>query len=146
MIIDILLLVALIAFMLLFFVEKEQNADLDYTLTTYKISKQQEVAELKMKIEELEGRDKIVRIEKFVARPTTITSKFDIMTEFIEDQNVFKNVVIREMAREIAEQIYLNPYAYQLFFFNNCLENHEKVEIRMRFLPYPEAAVWEEVK
>ena len=61
MIVDILLIAALISFMLLFFVEKEQNADLDFTFTTYKISKQHDIEELNEKIKELEGRDIKVR-------------------------------------------------------------------------------------
>lgn len=147
MIIIFILMFALVLFFMSgFFYWKDRHSDAIEMWTKESETKDKILVELNERIKELEGRDKIVRIEKFVARPTTITGKFDIMTEFIEDQSTFKNIVIREMAREIAEQLYLNPYSYQVFFLNSRLEQHETVEIRMRFLPYPEAAVWEEVK
>lgn len=110
-------------------------------------SKNNIITSLRETIETLKARDKVIKIEKFYSKPTEISSKITVHKDcdFI-DEKTFKEIIVYELSKDLAEKISLDPYFYKVLFSFDPMMRCETVEIRTRFLPYMEAAEWKSLK
>ena len=144
----IIILVVLIILALLLGLKKEADDNLSLYLkeSIECDSLKEELKTTKEELEAIKAIGRVIKIEKFYAQPKEISSKLTIQSEVIDDEKMFKDIIIHELSRSIAEEIALDPYFYKVFFSFNAFDNCETVEVRTRVLPYMEAAEWKDFK
>ena len=89
--------------------------------------------------------ERVIKIERVVIEPKEIEFKFMLHERFVDDTELFKKVVTREVARYMGEELERDPYLCKLYFEQNPINFHEWVKIKFRMLPYPEGVVWDDI-
>ena len=120
--------------------EKELHND---TKRCLELSSKQ-IKELSEKLESFNN-TKTIKIEKVFLEPRELECKFMLHDRFVDDTELFKKVIISEVARYMAKELNRDPYLCKVFHEKNAFTTQEHIKVRFRLLPYAEGVVWDDI-
>lgn len=104
-----------------------------------------ELEEKNKKLEELESWGRVIKIEQVHLQPRELECKFMLHERFTDDTELFKKVMVSEVARYIAEEIERDPYLCKVFHSVNAFDCQESIMVHFRMVPYAEGVVWDDI-
>jgi hypothetical protein len=79
-------------------------------------------------------------------QPKEIECKFMLHERFVDDTELFKKVIVSEIARYMAEELNRDPYLCKVYHERNSYAyDQESIKVRFRMLPYAEGVVCDDV-
>lgn len=107
--------------------------------------KDKQLEKLENELKTYKDMERVVKIERVTIQPKELECKFMLHERFIDDTELFKRVIISEVARYMAEELEKDPYLCKVYFEQNPINFHEWVKVRFRMLPYAEGVVWDDI-
>lgn len=106
--------------------------------------KDEQILKLQEELKEYKDMERVIKIEKVVMQPREIECKFMLHERFVDDTELFKKVIVSEVARYMAEELNRDPCLCKVYHERNTY-TQEYIKVRFRMLPYAEGVVWDDV-
>ena len=107
--------------------------------------KTDKIVDLQAKLENDERYDRVIKIEQVHLESRELECTFSVIPHFVDDTEMFKRIVISEVARYLAEELERDPYLCTICHSYNSFDCSEKIKVRFRMLPYPEGVIWDDL-
>jgi hypothetical protein len=109
-------------------------------------NKDEQILKLQEKLRAYKDMERVIKVEKVVMQPKEIECKFMLHERFVDDTELFKKVIVSEIARYMAEELNRDPYLCKVYHERNSYAyDQESIKVRFRMLPYAEGVVWDDV-
>ena len=114
-----------------------------------KNAKVKRIEYLEQQLEEAKSWERVIKIEQVHLQPRELECKFMLHERFVDDTELFKKVMVSEVARYMAEELNKDPHLCKVYHdvtnfpINN--DAQEYIKVRFRMLPYSEGVVWEDL-
>lgn len=107
-------------------------------------NKDEQILKLQEELRTYKGMERVIKVEKVVIQPREIECKFMLHEQFIDGTELFKKVILSEVARYMAEELNHDPYLCKIYHERSNY-TQEYIKVRFRMLPYAEGVVWDDV-
>ena len=107
--------------------------------------KDEQIEKLENELKTYKDREKVIKFERIIMQPKEYECRFAMTKRFIYDNEEFKKICLREVARYLAEELEKDGTTYKVFFKKAPLLDTVDVKIKFRLLPYPEEATWNDI-
>ena len=107
--------------------------------------KDEQIEKLENELKTHKDMQRVIKIEQVHLQPRELECKFMLHERFVDDTELFKKVIVSEVARYMAEEIERDPYLCKVFHSVNAFGCQENIRVRFRMLPYPEGVIWEDL-
>ena len=121
--------------------EKHDKALIAWTIKSR--NKDKQILKLQEELKTYKDIERVIKVEKVVMQPREIECKFMLHERFVDDTELFKKVIVSEVARYMAEELNRDPYLCKVYHERNTY-TQEYIKVRFRMLPYAEGVVWDD--
>lgn len=108
-------------------------------------NKDKQIEKLQEEIKFYKDMERVIKVEKVIMQPKELECKFMLHDRFIDDTELFKKVIVSEVARYVAEELEKDPHLCKIYHDKNGYAWREDIKVRFRMLPYAEGVVWEDI-
>lgn len=106
--------------------------------------KDRQIEKLENELKTYKDMERTIKVEKVIMQPRELECKFMLHDRFIDDTELFKKVIVSEVARYVAEELEKDPHLCKIYHDRNTYYQ-EDIKVRFRMLPYAEGVAWEDI-